>query len=101
MQREKNIRWQLCVLALAVIAGWYAQISSAQWLAVILVSGLVLGLEFLNTALEYIEDILHPQFHEAIRHSKDLAAAGVLIGGLTAVVVALLIFGPHLLRLVG
>lgn len=101
MHREKNIRWQLLVLAVAVVAGWYVRISSAQWLAVVLVSGLVLGLEFLNTALEYLEDVLHPQFHEAIKHSKDLAAAGVLIGGMTAGAVALIIFGPYVLRLVG
>lgn len=101
MQREKNIRWQLLLLVLAVVVGWYVQISATEWLAVVMVSGLVLGLEFLNTALEYIEDVLHPEFHEAIKHSKDLAAAGVLIGGMTAVVAALFIFGPHLLRLVG
>lgn len=99
MQREPNIRWHLLILALAVVGGWYLQISSTAWLALVIVSGLVLGLEFLNTALEYVEDIIHPQFSGAVQHSKDLAAAAVLIGGITALVAAVLIFGLPILRL--
>ena len=37
----------------------------------------VLSIEFLNTAIERLCDHLHPEKHEAIRITKDLASAGV------------------------
>jgi diacylglycerol kinase (ATP) len=38
---------------------------------------LVLSVEFLNTAIERLCDHVHPDKHEAIRITKDLASAGV------------------------
>ena len=49
------------------------------WTWVALVGSLlfVLSIEFLNTAIERLCNHIHPDRHEAIRITKDLASAGV------------------------
>jgi len=46
--------------------------------------------------LEFLADVVSPEFHPLIRHAKDVAAAAVLISAVGAVVVGLLVFGPRL-----
>jgi diacylglycerol kinase (ATP) len=47
------------------------------WVALIASLLFVLSIEFLNTAIERLCNHLHPEKHEAIRITKDLASAGV------------------------
>lgn len=97
VKKEKNLRWQLLALVVALLASLWFHISAVELSLILLVSALVLGLEFVNSALEHLEDILHPQYHEAVRRSKDMAAAAVLTASIAAVVIAMIIFGPKLL----
>jgi diacylglycerol kinase (ATP) len=55
-----------------------------------------MGAEALNTALELTVDLAQPEWHALARDAKDVAAAGVLICSLVAVVVGLVVFGPRL-----
>ncbi len=55
--------------------------------------------EALNTALEFLADASHPEFHPLIKKAKDAAAAGVLISALGAVIIATLIFGSRVCSL--
>lgn len=68
-----------------------------EWLAVILCFALVIGLEAVNTALEYLTDLVSPDYHPLAGKTKDVAAAAVLIAALGAVAVGLLVFVPHVL----
>ncbi len=61
------------------------------WLAlVVVVSGLVLAAELLNTAFEHLLDALHPEPAPLVKIAKDCAAAAVLVLSLTAMAVFLL-----------
>jgi diacylglycerol kinase len=48
---------------------------------------LILITELQNSALEYALDHLHPDTHENIGRSKDMAAAAVLLAGLLLLIV--------------
>jgi diacylglycerol kinase len=50
-----------------------------------------------NTALEAVVDLASPDLHPLAKVGKDVAAAAVLVGALTAVLVGLLVLGPPLL----
>jgi diacylglycerol kinase len=52
--------------------------------------------EFVNTALEAVVDLASPDLHPLAQVGKDVAAAAVLVGAATAVVIGLLILGPPL-----
>ena len=59
--------------------------------------GLVLVCEAFNTALEAAVDLASPEYHALARVAKDVAAGGVLIAAIVAVIVGLVVLGPRLL----
>jgi diacylglycerol kinase len=57
--------------------------------------GSVLILELINTVFERVTDILQPRMHPYAQAMKDLMAAAVLIASFGAVVIGIIILGPH------
>ncbi len=98
IKSEYNARIHLVILVLVVIAGIVFKISSAHWIAIVLVSGLVIASECFNTAVEYLSDAVAPEANPIIGKAKDVAAAGVLVSALTAAITGLIIFIPAILR---
>ena len=94
--RQPNARIHTLAGCAVVALGLWMKISPNEWLAVVLAIGLVMGAEALNTALELTVDLAQPEWHALARDAKDVAAAGVLICSLAAVVVGLVVFGPRL-----
>ncbi|WP_010097037.1 diacylglycerol kinase family protein [Ornithinibacillus scapharcae] len=94
---EKNFRVHLLVTLIVVGFGLYMHISAMEWLAIVIVIGLVLSAEILNTAIEEIINYLKPEIHPTAKKIKDIAAAGVFVAAVSAVVVGLIIFIPKLI----
>ncbi len=94
---EHSIMVQSSVGVLLFIAGFYFEISRTEWLFQILVLGLVLSIEGMNTAVEKIADFIHPNFHEKIGFIKDIAAGAVFFAAMTAIAVILIIYVPKFL----
>lgn len=85
---EKSLRTH-ALASLAVLVALVLTRAHAMWWAVMAVTvALVVATELLNTAIEALADHLHPQRHEAIRRTKDVAAAAVLVSSLGALGVA-------------
>ncbi|MEL6668204.1 MAG: diacylglycerol kinase family protein, partial [Bacteroidota bacterium] len=70
-----------------------------EWVAVLICIGLVWTAEALNTALEYLTDLVSPEYHPLAGKAKDMAAAAVLCAALASLVVGLLLAGPKLWQL--
>lgn len=87
---------QILILALAVVAGLFFHISRFEWLALVLAAGIVLAAEAINTAIEIDINLTSPEHHAFARDTKDVAAGAVLIASLMSLVVAVIVFGPHL-----
>ncbi|MFB6258105.1 MAG: diacylglycerol kinase family protein [Flavobacteriales bacterium] len=96
-REEPNARIHLVAMLGAFLLGGILGIKAWEWTAIVLASGLVLGAEALNTALEKMADLLVPGSDERIRRIKDLGAGTVLIAAIAASVIALLIFLPYFL----
>lgn len=79
-----------------VAAGLVLGLSRAEWCWLVLAITLVWMAEALNTALEFLADAVTQDFHPLILQAKDVAAAAVLIAAIGALVIGLLVFGPHL-----
>jgi undecaprenol kinase len=58
---------------------------------------LVWILEAINTAIEALVDLAAPDFHPLAKKAKDIAAGGVLIGAILAVIIGALVFLPKFL----
>lgn len=47
--------------------------------------------EAVNTAIEFIVDLISPAIHPLAKKAKDVAAAAVLLASITAIIIALLV----------
>jgi undecaprenol kinase len=87
---ERSFRTQ-CGCALAAAAVTLALRPGWIWAALIAIStALVLALELLNSALEYLIDHVHPDIAPAIKRTKDAAAGAVLLASFGALCVGLM-----------
>ena len=93
--REEHNSWIHLLAAVIVIsAGFYFNVSSYEWVAIIFAIGSVFVTEIINTSIENLSDVISPEKSESIKKVKDLAAAAVLISAIIALIVAAVIFIP-------
>lgn len=76
----------------------YLELELLEWVALLLVMGLVWVAEFLNTAMEVIVDLASPDIHPLAKISKDVGAASVLIAAFLSVIIGVLILGPAIIE---
>ncbi len=88
-KNDFGYRTQLYGIGLFVIIILFvlAPLSASEVLFTLLAYTLVLITELQNSALEVALDRLHPELHDAIGVSKDMAAGAVLIAGVFLLVV--------------
>lgn len=91
---EHSVMVQSSIALLLIIAGFYFKISREEWMFQTLATGLVLGIEGLNTAVEKIADFIHPDFHSRIGFIKDIAAGAVFFAAMTAIAIGCFIYIP-------
>lgn len=97
VKSEPNVIIHLIAAAIAVGMGFFFAITTIEWCLVIFAIGLVLSAEAFNTSIEYLTDLVSPDYHELAGKTKDVAAAAVLLTAITAATVGLLIFLPKIL----
>lgn len=97
---ERNMRIHCVMMVLVIIAGWVLKISKYDWLICILLFGLVIGAELMNTAIEALCDMISTEFHPQIKKAKDIAAGAVWFVSLCAACIGLWIFVPKFLALI-
>lgn len=73
------------------ITVFFKPLSGQELLFIILAYALVLITELQNSALEAALDRLHPEIHDHIKHSKDMAAGAVLTAGIFLLCVLIVI----------
>lgn len=93
---ERNIKIQLLVGVLAVVAGVVLRIDALSWVLVLLCIGLVLFAELVNTSIEAIVDLATQDLHPLAKRAKDIAAASVFTLSITAAVVGIIVFARAL-----
>ncbi len=97
MLRTQRNAWIHAVVSTAVFAlGLLLGLGRLEWAILLLTVALVWMAEFINTALEAVVDLASPDLHPLAKVGKDVAAAAVLVGAVTAVLVGLLVLGPPL-----
>ena len=97
--REQNLVIHMFFLVLVIILSIIFKISKLEFLIIILVSGLVISLELVNTAIENTVDI-NKTFSKEAGMAKDAASGAVLIAAITAIIIGLSIFLPKILELI-
>ena len=93
---SRNARIQLVIFSLVLVAGSIVGLNRFEWLWILGASAAVFTLEAINTSIELLADVYTLEYNVKIKQVKDIAAGAVLMMSISAVIVGILIFLPHL-----
>ncbi|HMP99712.1 MAG TPA: diacylglycerol kinase family protein [Cyclobacteriaceae bacterium] len=93
---QRNMQVHVFIAILVALAAYAFSITTTEWLVVILFYALVLAAEVINTAIEKLVDLVHPEINPEAGKIKDIAAAAVLLTAIMAIIAGLIIFIPYL-----
>ena len=96
IRKEQNARVHLLATTIVIITGLLFGLNRYEWLGICVAIGIVWSAEAFNTAIEKLVDMVSTEHRPQAGLVKDLAAGGVLICAIVAVVIALLVFLPRL-----
>ena len=98
---QYNAKIHLGFTLAVLTAGLWLPLSVTDWCLLILAMGLVWSAEAANTALEFLTDLVSPDYHPLAKKAKDVAAGAVLLASIAAALVGLLVFVPAVQRYFG
>lgn len=96
VKTERSIQLQLIITAIVTIAGFYYNISKTEWMIQLIMVAVVMSIEGVNTAIEYIADFIHPDYNRKIGIIKDIGAGAVFIASFVAIIIACIIYLPKI-----
>ncbi|WP_430785196.1 diacylglycerol kinase family protein [Virgibacillus flavescens] len=99
IKNERNFRLHLIAAVLACILGILVELSSIEWMIILLVIGIVLVAETTNSAIERLIDYLRPEMHPSAKIIKDIAAGAVLLSACLAFIIGCIVFIPKVYQL--
>ena len=93
---ERNMKIHCFAAVCVIVAGGLFHISVTEWCICLVLFGLILSLELVNTAIEAVVDFVTEDKKPLAKLAKDTAAGAVLIAAVMAAMAGLLIFVPKL-----
>lgn len=93
VRTQRNAQIHLVATVIVVIAGFALDLTPKEWCLISFAVAGVWVAEALNTAIEFLADAAVPERHPLVGKAKDVAAGGVLIATVNAVVVGVLVLG--------
>lgn len=97
-KREQNFRIHTVISVLVLVIAQLLQIPFQEQLILVIVIGAVLGMELINTALEHVVDLVVQTYDDRAKVIKDTAAGAVFVFSITAAIIGMMIFIPHVLK---
>ena len=95
LRHERNVKLHLISTLFVYALACYLKVSKADLLWLSSAIALVWVTELLNTSIEQLTNLVHPEHHPVAGNVKDLAAGAVLLASLDGIVVAILVFYPY------
>lgn len=95
--KERNSIVHIVTAISVVIAAYLLHFQAWEWCVLILCISFILALEGMNTAVEYLVDIVSPVHNELAGKVKDISSGAVLLGAIGTLLVGAILFGRHLI----
>jgi len=96
LKSQANARIHLVATIAVLTAGAFLELTLNEWCLIIFCITFVFSAEAVNTAIEYLTDLISPDYHPLAGKAKDVAAAAVLLAAIGATIVGLIIFLPKI-----
>ncbi|WP_055107426.1 diacylglycerol kinase family protein [Paenibacillus ihumii] len=92
LKSERNMKIHLLAAIIVLLAAAYFRLPVRDVALLLIVIGLVIAAELVNTALEAVVDLVSPEWHPLAKAAKDAAAGAVLVTAIIAACVGGLLF---------
>lgn len=96
---EQNIIVMIIMGIIAMVLGIFLNISYTERLVVLLLIGMILSLEMINTAIEATVDLCTMEKKPLAKVAKDCASGAVGIASIFAFILGILIYLPKIIAL--
>ena len=92
VRTERNMKIHVIATLIVLISCLLFDVSRYEFLAIIIVIGMVLAAEVFNTAIEATIDMTKNYYHPLAKVAKNAAAGAVFLSAVTAVIVGYVVF---------
>ena len=93
---QRNLHIHFSVALGVLIAGLILGVSALEMTVLVLTICFIFVVEMLNTALEFVVDLVTKEYHPLAKLAKDVSAGAVLVSSVGAVLVGLLVLADDL-----
>ena len=93
---ERNLRIDYIIGLFVLICSLFFDFTKTEFACLCLTIGFVIFAEMINSTVEYIVDLITDKYDDRAKAAKDIAAGGVLISSIVAVVVAFFLFADKI-----
>lgn len=97
IKTETNWKIGFLEALVTIAASFYFKISQTDWIIIILLIGIVLASELINSAIETIVDSFTIHQHPKAKLAKDFSAGAVVIIIIASAIIGAIIFIPYLI----
>lgn len=94
---EQSMFVHITMLCFVIIFGLILRISKIEWIICIILCGLVIATELINTSIEAVVDLTCSKIHPLAKIAKDTASAAVFVFAITAAISGVIIFAPKII----
>ena len=93
---ERNMKIHVLAVFVVIFMGILYKISMFEWIICVVLFGLVISSELINTAIENTVDLVTKDENQLAKLAKDAAAGAVLVNAIISIIVAGIIWIPKL-----
>ena len=94
---EINFKIHLLMALIVILASYILEVRVYELLLCILLIGLVLAFEVMNTVIEMVVDMVMPKYSPLAGMIKDASSGAVLLMAVTSALIGLVIFIPKII----
>ena len=97
LKSEQNMKVHFIIMELVILMAIILNLSTLEWLIILICFMSVISSELFNTAMEKCVDLASPKFNELAKLGKDISAGAVLITAFFSALIGLIIFLPKII----
>lgn len=98
---EDNFKREIFLGIIVLILSYVFRVNKIEFIIIIIMIGLVLVCETINTAVERLVDLASPGYNKIAGEVKDIMAFAVLLMCIISLVIGAIIFIPKIISLQG
>ena len=98
--KERNIKFHFTAATIVKLTGLFFHLSRTEWFVILILIGIIIALEMINTSLEEIANITRDQLnldYSSTKRTRDVSAGAVLVMSIIALIIGVMIFVQKIL----